>query len=446
MAQQRRMSKRVVRWAVLSLVSTLLLLLGFLAFRNWGVQGTVFPVRVASGSMAPTLVGPHLQLTCPDCGFPFICGSEFAADEFTTVCPNCGCRDHDVDSAETHPGQRVWIDNFVYLTSKPKRWDVVALHPPDNDSQLVVKRIVGLPGETVSIRGGDIYIDDEILQKPLSTVRETAILVHDDRYRPNDSTLPSRWRSDEPESNWRPTDDGYVYIPDEDEAEAPEIEWLTYHHCPCIYSPAPRGIEKPIWDSYGYNQGLSRNLNDVNDIWFSCEIVGDRGPRVLFRIAEEDKWTVATVDGETSRVHLEVLTGEVVLETAFFNPMPWQVMWGRCDGRYFLVINGNLVAETPCPTAKTGRDVTASPFAIGAEGNRVQLRNLRVYRDIHYLGLHNDGADWSLGRPLEADEYFVLGDNCPASTDSRRWRSGVPASQILGRIIPRPLDEGDQSP
>jgi signal peptidase I len=193
MAQQRTSTKRIVRLVSVSLAALFALVFGFLAFRTWGVQGTVFPVRVASGSMAPTLLGPHLRLTCPDCGFPFAFGSEFIADEFTTVCPNCGCRDQDIDLATAHAGQRVWIDKYAYLVSHPNRWDLIALHPPDDDSRLVVKRVVGLPGETVAIRDGDICIDGNLVRKPLNVMREMAVLVHNERFRTTDDELPPRW-------------------------------------------------------------------------------------------------------------------------------------------------------------------------------------------------------------------------------------------------------------
>lgn len=41
----------------------------------------------------------------------------------------------------------------------PKRFDIVIFRYPDDESELYIKRIIGLPGETVEIKDGDVYID-----------------------------------------------------------------------------------------------------------------------------------------------------------------------------------------------------------------------------------------------------------------------------------------------
>lgn len=57
-------------------------------------------------------------------------------------------------------GQEILINRVVYKLSSPKRGDVVVFLPNGNQkSHYYVKRVVGLPGETVQIRGGVIYID-----------------------------------------------------------------------------------------------------------------------------------------------------------------------------------------------------------------------------------------------------------------------------------------------
>ena len=43
--------------------------------------------------------------------------------------------------------------------SDPKRDDIVIFKYPDDESQLFIKRVIGLPGETVEIKDGKVYID-----------------------------------------------------------------------------------------------------------------------------------------------------------------------------------------------------------------------------------------------------------------------------------------------
>lgn len=57
------------------------------------------------------------------------------------------------------PGDRLIGNRLAYTKEKPDRGDIVIFHAPDDDESLYVKRVIGLPGETVDIVEGKIYID-----------------------------------------------------------------------------------------------------------------------------------------------------------------------------------------------------------------------------------------------------------------------------------------------
>ena len=56
-------------------------------------------------------------------------------------------------------GDRLIGNRIAYLFLEPKRGDVVMFPYPDNENELYVKRIIGLPGETIEIIDGKVYID-----------------------------------------------------------------------------------------------------------------------------------------------------------------------------------------------------------------------------------------------------------------------------------------------
>ena len=56
-------------------------------------------------------------------------------------------------------GDRVFGNRLAYAFSDPDRFDIIIFRYPDDESQLFIKRIIGLPGETVEIRNGSIYIN-----------------------------------------------------------------------------------------------------------------------------------------------------------------------------------------------------------------------------------------------------------------------------------------------
>ena len=55
-------------------------------------------------------------------------------------------------------GDRIFGNRLAYINKDPQRFDIVIFKYPD-DTQLFIKRVIGLPGETVEIRDGKVYID-----------------------------------------------------------------------------------------------------------------------------------------------------------------------------------------------------------------------------------------------------------------------------------------------
>lgn len=62
-------------------------------------------------------------------------------------------------------GDRIFGNRLAYMFDKPERFDIVIFKYPDDESQLFIKRVIGLPGETVVVRDGKVYIDGS--QEPL---------------------------------------------------------------------------------------------------------------------------------------------------------------------------------------------------------------------------------------------------------------------------------------
>lgn len=63
-----------------------------------------------------------------------------------------------------HERERLIIDKISYRLHPPQRNDIVVLDLPEMD-EMLVKRIIGLPGETVEIRGGVVYVDGHALEE-----------------------------------------------------------------------------------------------------------------------------------------------------------------------------------------------------------------------------------------------------------------------------------------
>ena len=56
-------------------------------------------------------------------------------------------------------GDRLIGFRLAYLFHEPERGDIVIFKYPDDPSKIFIKRVIGLPGETVTVKDGKIYID-----------------------------------------------------------------------------------------------------------------------------------------------------------------------------------------------------------------------------------------------------------------------------------------------
>lgn len=65
---------------------------------------------------------------------------------------------------------KIIINKFAYKFSKPERFDIVVFKQTNKEhSYFNIKRIIGLPGETIQIENGEIYIGGKIIEEPMVT-------------------------------------------------------------------------------------------------------------------------------------------------------------------------------------------------------------------------------------------------------------------------------------
>ena len=72
-------------------------------------------------------------------------------------------------------GQFVMVNRLVYKFNDPEHGDIVVFDYPRDPDQEYIKRVIGLPGDTVTLRNGHIYINGQQLDEPyiVATTRTT---------------------------------------------------------------------------------------------------------------------------------------------------------------------------------------------------------------------------------------------------------------------------------
>ncbi len=87
-------------------------------------------------------------------------------------------------------GEKVLVNRFVYKLFDPKQNDLIVFQPNGNEkSHYYVKRVIALPGDTVQIKDGKVYVNGELLAESVETEKienammaENEIVVGEDEY------------------------------------------------------------------------------------------------------------------------------------------------------------------------------------------------------------------------------------------------------------------------
>ena len=68
-----------------------------------------------------------------------------------------------------HNNERLIIEKMTYRFHIPVRGDIIVIKPPRKGTEPLIKRVISLPGETIAVHDGKVYINDQALNEPYLT-------------------------------------------------------------------------------------------------------------------------------------------------------------------------------------------------------------------------------------------------------------------------------------
>ncbi|MFH5803496.1 S26 family signal peptidase [Alienimonas sp. DA493] len=373
-------------------------------FKTFEAEAFVIP----TGSMAPTLYGRHKDVECPGCGTEWAVGASQEVDDAgylyvrggpdgpvptervrSAKCPNCN-RPVDLTPLPPFAGDRILVNKWPFLLGEPDRWDVTVFKFPENPTTNYVKRMVGLPGETLTLRQGDLYrITNgpdggpaagvaEMLRKEPAKQRAMTLPVYD-HARPAPELLaagvperfaPVRYRGESAGpgaiAGWVEDATGWTALPETralrrspgagNGGAGEEWDWIRYRHLRptaeqwrqaivgarvedvspklildhCAYNPDVLQPDGAFWVG-DLEMALDLELSDLSD-----------GAGVLLELVEGDR---------TYRCRIDATTGTATL--SYYDTLPGaERAAAASDGRLSDI--ESVLAEGPCEVAEAG--------------------------------------------------------------------------------------------
>jgi len=444
-----------------------------LVFRTFEAEAFVIP----TGSMAPTLYGRHKEAPCEQCGIPVTVTASSEVDRDSgllngirvegAICPNCRYPNTDFKDARVFNGDRILVNKFPYSIGDPDRFDVFVFKYPNEPATNYIKRLVGLPNETLRISGGDLFQvqadgSEKVLRKEPKKQRAIQILVHDNDHRSpmldslgctprwepvlpvQPDVSPLGWGHDE--SGWTSSEDGRSFDLEAGNAAMPK--WVRYRHLPpsSVNWGLALGGKKPalepalISDFCGYNSDWQNVRQSRFDAVVDSEVeqgvfwVGDLTVNFdleLSDITPESEVVIELCEGYfVFRCYISPNDGKArLVKVATINPAEeipmgegetsidgagsYAISFANVDDRLCLWIDNSLVAfsdkgeyVTRPAERKVPQMEDMTPVGISATSLSAQLTHLRIERDIYYRAARNSDETFSWDQRQQLSLYL----------------------------------------
>ena len=314
-----------------------------------------------------------------------------------------------------------------------ERYDLVVLQMP-NEKKPKVKRVVGLPGESVQLMNGDLVVNGARIS--LDKPRPPLVTVFDDSLEPVEEWFQMGSTQVNP---WEKTEEGW-HLEATDVASGAAAGTMFF---------ARRLTAGHVG---GEQEGVSGGTSAA-DCVLSCEFRLGLEPAELNFILREQ--------GDTFRAELRFEregTGKVQIRQRWrggeelllaegelgVSSKGWTALrFGNVDNRIFLELTvpnaepealvSGLVSNHFDPSDRLAKGETyGHRVGFGGAAGEADFRKIRVLKDLHYTARGSYGITEPVR--LGPREFFVLGDNSPQSRDGRDW-GPVNDEVILGRPL-----------
>jgi signal peptidase I len=461
---------------------------------------------IPTGSMASTLYGDQVVVTCPDCGQKFpVTASAGQGPRIIpqlTFCQNCGLEFAPANATDWNSGDRVLVGKFSYHIHDPRRFDVPVFKYPrapydavNKTAMNYIKRLIGLPGETIAIYKGDLYHttalkyenrprpdnpkdlwqldytypnDDEAVRlfqsggfEPIRKTPDEILtvrrLVFDLDQQPKSLTgmAKTRWQpSPDAPAGWAEGDKAFTHTGNSEGY----LRFQNVRPGSWTIDPSTGRATTPeqpayIQDHLSYNVTHGFNSNDttqahywVPDLSVDCtaEFAGPSDTVTLELNKGNDRFQAKFDNGTCQLFRIRSTAADkpelMAKAETKVKGGKYALRFANVDSRLTVWVDGRpldfgTAADYEPPNRDNFEPTTTDlnePARIGATGS-VTVSHISIWRDVYYTCYQGPGCGVKTYY-VQPGHYFCLGDNSSSSSDGRDWGQ-VPERLLLGKAI-----------
>lgn len=361
-------------------------------------------------------------------------------------------------STEAGVYDRILVNKLIQTFREPQRWDITVFKYPLQKNQNYVKRIVGMPGDRLTIAGGNVYqVEGEGAAAEFTTLRKP------------DDLQQAMWKNVFPlrrdaRSETKSLGQVFGASPSRVAKETPTgftLEPGGKSAKLYFRDEADGGLIDAVWDGYPSNVAASIRektqgsypLEICPDVRLSADVTATQAPRAfalevaVLRPGQPKLVYAMVFEGDKSRVEVRDGNKKVLGRSDAFNisiqpNQTTRLAFAHVDDRLIAWQDDVELARWDCDqwhcregcvvegAQPTSGQRVAPQFVCTSKG-KIALDNVRVDRDQHYA---RDKAPEIIEVP--DGHYYMLGDNVRQSIDSRGWTAITIAVDADDNVVP----------
>ncbi len=463
--------------------SILIAIILALIIRQFAMEAFVIP----TGSMAPTLYGQHVEISCPNCGREFAietpdksgtqatferaykcvaecprchkkgvvylqdngpyceysdalcqaCGHSWEVKtpqsgktvpvlRLDIKCPNCTCCfKKDLTPSDIRGGHKILVNKAGILVRPPKRWDVIVFKFPEKKQGQDRKNYIK---RLIGLPNENLLIRNGDIYANGKIARKELDVIHAMSFEVFNSELSQKWEKFIPwesDDNWKLSAERLQVRAHKGESQAEFNKYIT------------SALPYPDPDASDHS-----SKSDVNDVGYQLT-VSCSGEGEFFCSIDNGAHCFRFTLPVGSKGKAKLLMDDNEIKTASVRLKPsksYDVEFLDVDDRVLALLDGEEIFRFDYDSDPTLAN--SARILLGTVNTAARIEKIRVYRDIYYTCKGEYAVYDSSGSiipeesslPLGPDEYFALGDNSASSSDSRVWGT-VPAQNMLGRAF-----------